>query len=168
MGKRADLAGVLLLVLGSSALFLYWLGVKPCLPLLSLAPFVESRYAIPLCVEVGYSPLEAYLLCIPLNLLVIPAVYGFMNLLFPHLSRKIDLLKRMVSYAEEKARGRKWTFPFLAFFVAVPLPMTGAYTGTLIAYLLRLDWRRSSLAISLGVVLAGLITLSLQAGFRLL
>jgi len=164
MGKLVDLVGLALLIVGSGFLLLYWTGRYELLPLLSLAPFIESRYAIPLSVRAGFSPLTAYLLCVSLNLLVIPAVYGFMNLLFPYLSRKIQLLQNLVRYAEEKARGRRWTLPFLAIFVSVPLPFTGAYTATLIAYLLHLDWRKSSLAISMGVLVAGLITLSMEVG----
>jgi uncharacterized membrane protein len=161
MRKIADLVGLALLIIGCCFLFLYWTGRYELIPLLSLAPFIESRYAIPLSIEkAGLSPLTAYFLCTSLNLLVIPAVYGFMNLFFPPLSRRISLLQRIVHYAEEKVRGREWTFPFLAFFVAVPVPLTGAYTATLIAYLLRLDWRKSSLAISLGVFAAGLVALA--------
>ena len=165
MGKTADLLGVSLLIVGCCLLFLHWTGRYELLPLLSLAPFIESRYAIPLSVtKAGFAPLTAYFLCVALNLLAIPAVYGFMNLLFPPLSRRISLLQRLVQYTEEKVRGRKWTFPFLTLFVAVPLPLTGAYTGTLIAYLLRLDWKKSALAIGLGVLAAGFITLAVGFG----
>jgi len=165
MGKIADMIGLSLLVVGCCFLFLYWTGRYELLPLLSLAPFIESRYAIPLSVtKAGLSPLTAYFLCVALNLLVIPAVYGFMDLLFPPLSRRIPLLRRLVQYAEERVRGRRWTFPFLVLFVAVPLPLTGAYTATLIAYLLRLDWKKSSLAIGLGVLAAGFITLAVEFG----
>jgi uncharacterized membrane protein len=164
MGRMANLTGLALLMVGCCFLLLYWTGRYEFIPLLSLAPFIESRYAIPLSVKAGFSPLFAYFLCVSLNLLVIPAVYGFMNLFFPPLSRKISILRDIVSYAEEKAKGKEWTFPFLVLFVAVPLPLTGAYTATLIAYLLHLDWKKASLAISLGVLLAGFITLAIEVG----
>jgi len=165
MGRIANLTGLALLIVGCCFLLLYWTGKYEFIPLLSLAPFIESRYAIPLSVEkAGFSPLFAYFLCVSLNLLVIPAVYGFMNLFFPLLSRKISIIRDIVRHVEEKAKGKEWTFPFLVLFVAVPLPLTGAYTATLIAYLLHLDWKKASLAISLGVLLAGFITLAIEVG----
>lgn len=158
-----DFFGLALLVFSFSVLLLHLLG-STVLPLLSLAPFIESRYVIPLMVREGYSPLRAYLLCTFLNMLAIPAVHGFMNLIFPSLSGRVPLLRKLVSYAEKKASERKWTIPLLTLFVSIPLPMTGAYTATLIAYLLRLDWKKSSLAIIVGILVAGLITLSIEVG----
>ncbi len=167
--NKTDLVGVALLIAGCFFLFAYKLGLEIALPLLSLAPFIESRYAIPLSIELGgYSPFRAYLLCTSLNLLVIPAVYGFMDLLFPPLRGKIEFIGKLVDYASQKASKRNWTFPALVAFIAVPLPVTGAYTGTLIAYLLDLDRKKSAAAIALGVYAAGLITLGAVTGLKVL
>jgi uncharacterized membrane protein len=49
-------------------------------------------------------------------------------------------------------------------FVAVPLPLTGAYTGTILAWLLGMDWRKAFAAVGLGVIVAGVIVLLITLG----
>ena len=63
----------------------------------------------------------------------------------------------------EKA-GRSNMFIALALFVGIPLPGTGAWTGTLAASLLDLGWKPTALAVSLGVAIAGLIMYLISAG----
>ena len=74
-----------------------------------------------------------------------------------------------------RSRGRpiveKYGLLGLALFVAVPLPVTGAYTGTILSWLLNMEWRRSFLGVAIGVVIAGVIvtcvTLGIIAGVSL-
>ena len=58
-----------------------------------------------------------------------------------------------------------WTYVALGLFVGVPIPLTGAWTGTLIAWFLDLDRKKSIIAITLGVLMAGFIILALSLGF---
>ncbi len=58
----------------------------------------------------------------------------------------------------------KYGFWGLLLFVAVPLPFTGAYTGTILAWLLDTDWRKAFPAVGLGVIVAGLIVFLITLG----
>lgn len=137
--------------------------------LLSLAPISELRGGIPLAVAYAVnnniSALGPIIGCIALNILVIFAVFffldffhkSFMKLGFyrkffeAYLGRlrvKIDKFEK--HYA---ARG----FLALTIFVAVPLPVTGAWTGTLISWLLGLDRKKSIISIAIGVIIAGIL-----------
>jgi uncharacterized membrane protein len=70
-----------------------------------------------------------------------------------------------------KSKVDKYGFWGLTLFVAIPLPFTGAYTGTILSWLLGMDWRRSFLAVAIGVVIAGIIvllgTLGVIEGFNI-
>ena len=71
--------------------------------------------------------------------------------------------RKKVDKFEEK-NGKTW-FWALVFFVAVPLPGTGAWSGCLLAWILDLDRKKSIVAISLGVIIAGIIVLFGSLGF---
>jgi uncharacterized membrane protein len=58
-----------------------------------------------------------------------------------------------------KPKVEKYGFWGLILFVAIPLPITGAYTGTILAWLLDMDWRKAFPAVGLGVTVAGVIVL---------
>ncbi len=58
----------------------------------------------------------------------------------------------------------KYGFWGLALFVAVPLPLTGAYTGTILAWLLGMDWKKAFPAVGLGVIVAGVVVLLITLG----
>ena len=95
---------------------------------------------------------------------------------YPHLGRKKPIIGGFFNWCLnkghrggqklEKAAGDKGIFWALLLFVGIPLPGTGAWTGALAASILDWDFKRSSLAVMLGVILAGLImgTLSLLLG----
>ena len=58
----------------------------------------------------------------------------------------------------------KYGFWGLPLFVAVPLPLTGAYTGTILAWLLDMNWKKAFPAVSLGVLVAGIVVLLITLG----
>jgi uncharacterized membrane protein len=58
----------------------------------------------------------------------------------------------------------RYGFLGLALFVAIPLPLTGAYTGTILAWLLGTDWRKAFPAVALGVLVAGIVVLLVTLG----
>ena len=64
----------------------------------------------------------------------------------------------------EKHIGTKYEFLFLVIFVAIPLPMTGAYSGSILAWFFGLKKRKAFVAITLGVIIAGVITSLATAG----
>jgi uncharacterized membrane protein len=137
--------------------------------LVAALPVVELRGAIPLGVALGLSPWESFLLALLGNLLVVPVAL----LLLPwavEVATRVPLLRRAWEALEARVRlkGEEQVQRLgalgLFLFVAVPLPGTGAWSGSVLAVVLGLKRRYALLAISLGVVAAGLLTLLLTGG----
>lgn len=127
--------------------------------LLSLVPSYEARYAIPTSLAfTGLDPLFIYVVCVLLNLAVIPIVFFGLDLFAPYFREKFDWVDSIFVWFKERGEGRSWEIPALILFVSTPIPGTGAYTGALMAYLFKLDRVRSAIAISIGVVISATLT----------
>jgi len=105
--------------------------------------------------------LAAFPICLIGNLLPLPFVLIFLKRVFNFLSR-FKYTKRFVLALEARARKKggkldKYKFVGLYIFVAIPLPGTGGWTGTLIASVLDLPTKKAFIAIALGVLTAGII-----------
>jgi uncharacterized membrane protein len=127
--------------------------------LVSLLPFIELRGAIPLAIVVGgHSPELAFIMCVLLNLLAIPIAFILLDFILPPIRRKVELVERTFKWAVKRARKhRNLNLVGLTLFVGIPLPVTGAYTGALIAYFTGLDRKCASVAIAGGVMIAGVL-----------
>ena len=134
--------------------------------LVSMVPIVEWRGAIPIAESLDLNIFIYYPIAIIGNLLPVPIIYLFArNVLEWGKDKK--LTKKFFTWCLEKgekggkklkkAAGEKGIFWALLLFVGIPLPGTGAWTGTLAASFLDLDFKTSVIAISLGVILAGII-----------
>jgi len=145
--------------------------------LLTLMPITELRAGLPLAIsyalENNIPIFLIFLLIISVNILVIFFVFFFLDKINSYLMsiksyEKIfnKFLKKFQKKVDkfEKEHGKAW-FWALTFFVAVPLPGTGAWSGCLLAWILDLDRKKSILAISLGVIIAGTIILFGSLGF---
>lgn len=141
--------------------------------LISMVPIIELRGAIPVAIALGMPWLEALLLCCIGNILPAPFIIAYMKPIFRFL-KKSKLLRGLVEKVEhrtakkaEKAQAEnaekksKQALPFLAIylFVAIPLPGTGAWTGSMIAALLDMRVKHALPAVALGVLTAGIIML---------
>ena len=130
--------------------------------LLSLLPISELRGGIPYAYSQGMSIMMAGTICVLANILVIPLLYLFLETLHKPLYR-IGLYKKIfdfwVTRTQKKAEAKigKYGYWGVMLFVAIPLPITGAYTGTLAAWLLNLDKKKAFWFLALGVVIAGII-----------
>jgi uncharacterized membrane protein len=130
--------------------------------LISMVPVAELRGAIPFALVRGVHPVAAYAVAVLANILVVPVAYFFLTTINKHLLAfplYARLFHRIVERARSKTahRVQRWG-PFgLALFVAIPLPVTGAYTGTLAAWLFGLDRKKAFASIALGVLTAGVI-----------
>lgn len=129
---------------------------------LSLLPISELRGGIPYAVASGVHPLAAYGLCVLGNMLVIPIVFIFLETLHKvfyrvHVYRV--LFDKLVLRTKKKAQKNvdRWGYWGVMLFVAIPLPITGAYTGTLAAWLLQLNKKKSYGYLAFGVVIAGIV-----------
>jgi len=128
--------------------------------LISLVPFLELRFAIPAAIvyNPGMSTFSVFAVCVLLNILAVPIAFVLLDFVVPPIRRRWKLVNRIFSWADKRARKHQdLGLIGLALFVGVPLPATGAYTGALIAYIGGFDRWRASLAIAIGVIMAGLI-----------
>jgi uncharacterized membrane protein len=126
-----------------------------------ILPISELRGGLPFALSQGMPLIPAYLYCVLINLLAAPIVMLFLATLHKLLSRiKVydRLFERIVERARKKVKAKvdKYGYWGLALFVSIPLPVTGAYTGTLGAWILGMNRKKSILAVSAGVFLAGI------------
>ncbi|MDR5683853.1 MAG: small multi-drug export protein [Armatimonadota bacterium] len=125
---------------------------------LSLVPWIELRGSIPLGIARGFAPLEVFFVCTVVNLLVIVPGWFALEWFYERWFSRIGWVRRQVERVRERGRSyvERYQLLGLTLFVAVPLPGTGAYSGTLAAWLLGLPRAKSWLAVAAGVVLAGI------------
>lgn len=134
--------------------------------IIAALPIFELRGALPVAINLFHFPwYYAFTLAIIGNMLPVPFILLFLNAL-SRLSCKIGALDRMFQWLCERTRQRgkvieRYEIIGLALFVAVPLPVTGAWTGALAAVLFRLKFKHAFLSILAGVVIAGAIVTSL-------
>ena len=135
----------------------------------SMIPWIESRYVIPYALwEFNWELWQVFPLAVLGNMLPIPFVLLFFKFVEKFL-RKFrfwaKVMDRLFKGTRERADGKivKYEYLGLIMFVAVPLPFTGAWTGSLIAYLFDLKFSKSLLTILLGVILSATITVILYS-----
>lgn len=129
---------------------------------ISMIPVVELRGAIPVALAHGMDLWPAIVVSVLGNLVPVPFIIVFIRNIFAWLRKKSQWLNKLVTSLERRAAKksdtvRKYEFWGLFLLVAVPLPGTGAWTGALIAAMLKMRIKRAFPAIALGVVAAGLI-----------
>lgn len=130
--------------------------------ILSVLPISELRGGIPYAYLVGNPIWLAYLVCVAANFFVGPIVFLFLSTLHRVLIRwrlYEKLFARFIQRVRKKTSRliEKYGFWGVTIFVAIPLPVTGAYTGTVAAWLFGLDRKKSLLAVLVGVCIAGLV-----------
>ncbi|MDR3248385.1 MAG: small multi-drug export protein [Treponema sp.] len=151
----------------SKALVFFWTAF------LSFLPISELRGAIPFAIANGVPWCIAYPYAVLLNALVAPVCWIFLSTLhkiFLRMKWYENFFNRFVERSRQKLQTGvdKWGWLGVAIFVAIPLPITGAWTGTLGAWVLGLRKDRTLLAVILGVICSGIIvtavvTLGVQA-----
>ncbi len=138
----------------------------------SMVPLIELRGAVPIAVGLGLNEFAGLAISVIGNMIPVPIIYLFARKILEWGKDKkvigkfftwcLNKGERGGQKLEAKAgRGLYWA---LFLFVGIPLPGTGAWTGTLAASMLKLDFKKTVLAVMAGVVLAGLIMLVLSLG----
>ncbi len=132
----------------------------------SMVPIVELRGAIPIAESLGLNIFLYYPIAILGNMLPVPIIFLFARKVLEWGKDK-KIIGKFFTWCLEKgtkggeklkqSAGNKRIFWALLIFVGIPLPGTGAWTGTLAASFLNLDFKTSISAITLGVLLAGII-----------
>jgi uncharacterized membrane protein len=127
-----------------------------------LLPVSELRGGLPYALSHGISLIPAYLFCVILNILVGPLVFLFLSTLhrlLSHLRGYRYLFEKIVERARKKLKDKvdRYGYWGIVVFVGIPLPVTGAYTGALGAWILGMEPKKSTLFIAIGVLAAGVI-----------
>ena len=133
---------------------------------LSMIPILELRFAVPFAVGMDLPYIPALITCIVGNMIPVPFIYLFARkfLIWGAKQKYIGKFCQVFLEKGEKAgrkivaaTGRGGTFLALLLFVGIPVPGTGAWTGTLAASFLDLGPKTTAAAVSLGVIMAGII-----------
>lgn len=152
--------------------FLDTVGEELCVLFCSVIPIIELRGAIPMGAAFGLPWWETYVLAVIGNMLPVPMVLLGVNWLIDVLSRsKIGFLNKFAAWLRRKAeknRGKieKYAFWGATLFVGIPLPMTGAWTGSLVCATIGQKFWKSMLSTFLGVLLAGVIMSVISYGIK--
>ena len=134
--------------------------------LVSMLPVVELRAGLPFGVALGLPYYLAFPAAVTGNLLPAPFIIVYIRRVFELLRKYFPRLNGLVDRLETKAhlkgkRVRKYQYLGLWLFVAIPLPGTGAWTGSLAAAFLGMRLKKAMPAVVLGVLTAGCIMLAL-------
>ena len=147
--------------------FLNWeISRELIIVIISALPIVELRGALPVAINLFHMAwYQAFWLAIVGNLLPVPILLLFLDSLAKLVSR-VKIGKRVVNWVFEHTRRRgmaieRYERLGLTLFVAIPLPVTGAWTGSIAAFLLGLKFRYAFLSILMGILIAGAIVTSL-------
>jgi uncharacterized membrane protein len=135
--------------------------------LFSISPISELRGGIPLGIlHYELDPLLTFSIAVIANALIFFPVFFALRLFYDKVLFRIPLFDKYLDSLRKRGKPKvdKYGFWGLALFVAVPLPLTGAYTGTILAWLLGMDWKKAFPAVGLGVVVAGVIVLLITLG----
>ena len=144
------------------------LGKEVIVFIISLLPLLESRGGLLAAAILGVDFWPAYVISIAGNVLPIPFVLLFLEKVFDWL-RKFKKTKKLVTKLENKILSKKeqidkYGYVGLLLFVGIPIPGTGAWTGTALAALLHLNRKKSFIYIMLGVFMARIIMSILSYG----
>lgn len=142
--------------------------------LISMVPLVELRGALPYAILIkGLPTIPSAIVCVIGNMLPVPFIFFFARKVLEWGADKPVIGKFFTFCIQKghkggeklKSKAGRGLFVALMLFVGIPLPGTGAWTGTLAASFLDMDFKSSVIAVMLGVLLAGTImgTLSLTA-----
>ena len=130
--------------------------------LISFSPFGEARAGIPYGELVGLPILWVFVIGLTANLLVFPVFYKVIELANKNLWKN-PLYKRTAIYLSSRARTKtktiikKYGVWGLMVFVMIPLPVTGAYIGTIASYIFGISYRKSLIAISSGITISSIM-----------
>lgn len=140
--------------------------------LISMVPVAELRVAVPLAIGMNLPVIPSYIICIIGNMLPVPIIFLFARKVLEWGQDK-PLIGGIFTWLLQKGEkggqklldaGGKSVYVGLLLFVGIPLPGTGAWTGTLAASILDLDFKKSVMAALGGVLMAGIIMATASSG----
>jgi uncharacterized membrane protein len=134
--------------------------------LTTVLPISELRGGIPLGISLGLDPLFTFFIVVIANALIFFPIFFALRFFYDKLLYRIPLFNKYLDRMRKRGKPKvdKYGFLALTLFVAVPLPITGVYTATILAWLLDMDWRKCFPAVGLGVIVAGVVVLLITLG----
>ena len=155
--------------------FLEFVGEELCVFLCSMLPIIELRGAIPMAFAMGLPWWQAYLISVVGNLLPVPFILLMINAIIKWMSAsKVNFFNKIAKFLLERVERKrekieKYSFWGLCLFIAIPLPVTGAWTGSLVAAVIGMKPWKAFLSALLGVLIAGIVvTLIVYGGIGFL
>lgn len=139
---------------------------------ISMIPLIELRGAIPVSQALGMPIISSYIVSIVGNMLPVPIIYLFARKFLEWGQNKkliggicrFFLTKGTSAGEKLQKKAGHGLFIALMLFVGIPLPGTGAWTGTLAASLLDMDFKETTIAVMAGVLIAGIIMMLASLG----
>ncbi len=134
--------------------------------LLCIAPVSELRGGIPVGVALGLEPSLVFVVAVIANMAIFWPTRLALTWFYQTVFRKIPYFDAYLSRVRSRGQPKveKYGLFGLILLVAVPLPITGAYTGTIVSWLLAMSWLRSFVAVVIGVLCAGVIVMLATLG----
>ena len=140
--------------------------------MISMVPLIELRGAIPVSQAMQLPIIPSYIVCIVGNMIPVPIIYLFARKFLEWGQNKkviggicrFFLVKGTAAGEKMQAKAGRGIFIALLLFVGIPLPGTGAWTGTLAASLLDMNFKQTIFAVMTGVLIAGIIMALASAG----
>ena len=150
--------------------FLETVGRELCVFFCSMIPIIELRGAIPLGAALGLPIWQSYLFSIVGNMLPVPIILLFVKKVLEFMSKcRVKFFNKVANYIyakaeKNRARIEKYSFWGVALFVGIPLPMTGAWTGSLVAAMINMKFWKAMLSALVGVLCAGVVMTIISYG----
>ncbi|MDD3228330.1 MAG: small multi-drug export protein [Oscillospiraceae bacterium] len=137
---------------------------------IAMMPIIELRGAIPYGIANNLNFISVTLVAMVGNMLPVPFLILFVRKLFAWIKEKLPWMNRLICRLENRANGKselvlKYGFWGICLLVAIPLPGTGAWTGSLVAAMLDMRLKKAVPAIALGLLTSALIVLVPSIGF---
>lgn len=140
--------------------------------LVSMVPLIELRGAVPIAVTMGLPEIPSLIIAIIGNMIPVPFIFLFARRILVWGKDKKYIGKFFTWCLKKGEKGGKKlqkkagqsVYFALFLFVGIPVPGTGAWTGTLAASILDLDFKKTTIAVLSGVLLAGCIMLAISCG----
>ena len=135
--------------------------------LVTVSPISELRGGIPLGIlQYGLDPPFTFFIAVIANALIFFPIFFALRLFYDKLLYRIPLFDKYLDNLRKRGKPivEKHGFWGLTLFVAIPLPITGAYTGTILAWLIGMNWKKAFPAVGLGVIVAGVVVLLITLG----
>ncbi|WP_313757458.1 small multi-drug export protein [Tissierella sp.] len=132
----------------------------------AMMPIVELRGAIPLGISLGLSPLHSTILSIIGNIIIVPFLLKLLQPIMKYFEKTV-VFSNTIGWVKRRSMKKaniikKYSLIGLFIFVAIPVPTTGVWTGSIIASILKLDFKKALLSISLGIITAGAIVATIS------